>query len=420
MLRCSTFLEVRLPHIAHNIDLIRTHYASKATLIPMIKGNAYGNGLERVAGYIHDACRVNHFGVASLGEAVAVLKGNAHSIDTGRTNHVVVFSDTELMDESVHHVYAEQNAKYRAGNGAQLAPVLGTEEQLQLFCKLRRTIFKDTPLCLKINTGMDRLGVTLERLKELTPLLRENGGVDLLLQHFSVSGLVGHSFTKAQHIKFQQAKESLQAAGVEVRGTSAANSGAIEQRLAVEEMYVRPGLMLYGPTSLAASSITPDEVPKYRLWDGKCCGYFYTKVLHHYVAKAGSYIGYGITHNLVPEDAVIVLIPVGYADGFMRYYSNMPVTVSPAPPRGHEDDPAVKESALVGVVHGNVNMDIAAVAVHPAMVGHSVEEIMRRIENESQILVWGNDVAEKAAAVKSIPYQLMCGLSIRVPRRYVE
>lgn len=420
MLRHSTYLEVRLAHIAHNINLIRTHYAPKATLIPMIKGNAYGNGLERVAGYLRDHCAVDHFGVASLGEAVAVLQGNAHNINCGRANHVVVFSDTELMDESLHHLYAEQNAKYRAGSGAQLAPVLGTEEHLQMFCKHRNTTFKDTPLCLKVNTGMDRLGVTPERLVELAPLLKENGGVDLLLQHFSVSGLVGHSFTKAQCEKFQQAKASLRGAGVEVRGTSAANSGAIEQRLAVEETYVRPGLMLYGPTSLAASSITPAEADQYRMWDGKCCGYFYTKVLHHYVAKAGSYIGYGITRNLVPEDAVIVLIPVGYADGFLRYYSNMPVTVSPAPPAGHEENPDVKASALVGVVHGNVNMDMAAVAVHPKAVGLSVEEIMRRIQPESRILVWGNDVAEKAVAVKSIPYQLMCGLSPRVPRRYVE
>jgi alanine racemase len=420
MLRHSTYLEVRLPHIAHNIDLIRTHYAPKATLIPMIKGNAYGNGLERVAGYIHDACKIDHFGVASLGEAVAVLQANQHNINRGRANHVIVFSDTELMNESLHHVYAEQNAKYRAGNGAQLAPVLGTEEQLRLFCKHRQTTFKDTPLCLKVNTGMNRLGVTPERVAELAPLLKENGGVDLLLQHFSVSGLVGHSFTKLQYAAFLAAKESLRAAGVEVRGTSAANSGAIEQRLAVEETHVRPGLMLYGPTSLAASSITHAEADKYRMWDGKCCGFFYTKVLHHYVAKAGSYIGYGITRNLVPEDAVIVLIPVGYADGFMRYYSNMPVTVTPAPPRGHEDDPVVKANALVGIVHGNVNMDMAVVAVHPKMVGLSVEEIMSHIKNESRILVWGNDVVEKAVAVKSIPYQLMCGLSLRVPRRYIE
>ncbi|KPI86900.1 putative alanine racemase 2 [Leptomonas seymouri] len=420
MLRHSTYLEVRLHHIAHNIELIRTHYAPSARLIAMIKGNAYGNGLERVAGYMHDVCKVDHFGVASLGEAVAVLHGNAHNISRGRANNIVVFSDTELMNESLHHVYTDQNAKHRAGNGAMLAPVLGTEEQLHVFCKHRRTTFKDTPLFLKVNTGMDRLGVELNRLEELAPLLKENGGVDMLLQHFSVSGLVSHSFTKSQYTRFQRAKECLKAAGVEVRGTSAANSGAIEQHLAVEETYVRPGLMLYGPTSLVASSITPDEAPKYRMWDGKCCGYFYTKVLHHYVAKAGSYIGYGITRNLVPEDAVVVLIPTGYADGFMRYYSSMPVTVSPAPPRGYEDDPEVSANALVGVVFGNVNMDMAAVVVHPKAVGLSVGEIMSRIKSESRILVWGNDVAEKAAAVKSIPYQLMCGLSSRVPRRYVE
>lgn len=420
MLRHSTFLEVRLPHIAHNVQLIRTHYAPKATLIPMVKGNAYGNGLERVAGYIHDHCNVNHLGVASLGEALAVLKANAHNIDVGRSNHVVVFSDTELMDESLHHLYADQNSKHKAGQGAQLMPVLGSEDQLQLFCKHRHTTFRDTPLCVKVNTGMNRLGITPERLLELAPLLKESGGVDLLLQHFSVSGLVGHSFTKTQYENFQSVKSGLRGAGVEVRGTSAANSGAIEQRLAVEETFVRPGLMLYGPTSIAASSITAAEADQYRMWDGKCCGYFYTKVLHHYVAKAGSYIGYGLTRNLVPEDAVVTLIPVGYADGFMRYFTGMPVAVTPAPQRGHEEDPEVTANTMVGLVHGNVNMDMAAVTVYPSQVGKSAEEIMQLIRDESRVLVWSNDVAAKALAVKSIPYQLMCGLSIRVPRRYIE
>ncbi|KAK7198163.1 Alanine racemase, N-terminal domain/Alanine racemase, C-terminal domain containing protein [Novymonas esmeraldas] len=420
MLRHSTFLEVRLPHIAHNIQLIRSHYAPAATLIAMVKGNAYGNGLERVAGYLHERCRVDHLGVASLGEALAVLQAHAHTIDTGRDNRVIVFSDTELMSESLHHVYTDQNAKHHAGRGAQLVPVLGSEEQLQLFCRHRRTAFKHTPLYVKVNTSMNRLGLTPERLVELAPLLRENGGVDVLFQHFSASGLIGHSFTKTQYDAFQQVKAALKDAGVEVRGTSASNSGAIEQRLGVEETYVRPGLMLYGPTSIVASSITAAEADQYRLWDGKCCGYFYTKVLHHYVAKAGSYIGYGMTRNLVPEDAVIVLIPVGYADGFMRYFCGMPVAVSPAPPTGHEDDPDVKAGALVGVVHGNVNMDMTAVAVFPSEVKKSVEEIMSIVRDESRILVWGSDVAEKATAVKSIPYQLMCGLSTRVPRLYVE
>lgn len=420
MLRTSSFLEVRLQNIAHNVHLIRTHYAPKAKLIAMVKGQAYGNGLTQVSSYLHDACDVHHFGVASLGEALAILAANPDTIDSGRDNRIVICSDTEVSNEQLWDIYAKQNAKHASGRGAQLMPVLGNEDQVRLFCANRKTIFRNTPLCLKVNTGMNRLGITSDRLSEFAPLLRENGGVDLLMQHFSVSGLVGHSFTKSQYNNFLESKEILASFGVEVRGTSASNSGAIEQRLGVDETYVRPGLMLYGPSSIAKKSISEAEAKLYRPWDGICCGYFYSKVLHHYVAKAGSYIGYGMTRNLVPEDAVVVLISVGYADGFLRYYANMPIAVSPAPPPGQEEDPAVKAAAVVGLVHGNVNMDMSAVVVYPSQVQRGVEEIMSLVKDDSCILMWGNDIAAKAASVKTIPYQLMCGLSVRVPRRYVR
>lgn len=423
VMRHSTYLEVRLANIAHNVGLIRRHYAPHATLIPMVKGNAYGNGLSRVAGYLHDHCGVHHFGVAALGEATALLEDNSRTINASAANNVVVFSDTEVMDESLHEVYRHHNGGSTSGSAgpARLWPVLGSARALDIFCKHRSTAFRHTPLCLKVNTGMNRLGLTLSELQERAPLLREHGGVDLLVQHFSVSGLVGHSFTKAQYERFQDAKALLSEAGVEVRATTTSNSGAIEQRIGVEEeTYVRPGLMLYGPTSLVRKTIPVTDPPQYRLWDGKACGYFYTKVLAHYVVKAGSYVGYGLTRNLVPEDAVVVVLPIGYADGFLRYYTNMPVTVTPAPPRGCEEDPEVLSSALVGEAHGNVNMDMVAVVVYPSKVNRDLSTIMREVKDDSEVLVWGADVAEKAVVVKSIPYQLMCGLSIRVPRVYME
>lgn len=430
MLRQSTYLEVRLPNIKHNINLIRAHYAPMATLIPMIKGDAYGHGLGRVAGYLADHCAIRNFGVASLGEGLSALAHNKRNIDTGRDNAVFVFSDTEIMNESHHHYYKDQNSKHAAGGGAaQLRPVLGTLPQLEMFCRHRTTTFKDTPLQLKLNTGMNRLGLWPTELRAAVDMLRAAGGVDVLLQHFSVSSLVDHSFTAKEYTAFQRAKRLLTDAGVEVRATSVANSGAIEQRIGVEETYVRPGLMLYGPTSLAQNTLGDEEIGEnagqHRLWDGKVSGYFYTKVAHHYMAPAGTYVGYGVTGNLVKQDAVVALLPIGYADGFLRYYANMPITLTPAGPHGDErygaDGKLVSSGeSLTGRVHGNVNMDLVAVATYPSEVGKDLDTIMRIIKDDSEVLVWGQDIGAKSDVVKSIPYQLMCGLSTRVPRRYVE
>lgn len=414
MLRYTTFVEVRLPNIKYNIDRIREFYAPKATIIAMIKGQGYGNGLVQVGGYLHDNCDIHHFGVAALGEGQRLLL-SCPSIDTDG-NNVIVFSDTEILNPDLQSAYEDQNKKAANHTGAKIWPILGTREAVEHFCSHRHTIFADTPLCVKLNTGMNRMGLTEDQLADLVPTLKESGGVDLLLQHFSISGSVGHPACKSQYDNFQKAKVFLREAGVEVRATSVANSGAIEQGLGVDETFVRPGIMLYGPTSLDPATVGPNLRP----WDGKACGFFYTKVVHRYVVRAGQHVGYGVTDNEIKEDSVIVLTPTGYADGFSRFYKGMPVSVSPALPRGVDEDVANLQGQIVGRVFGNVNMDMAAIVVTPGEVGKDVETLLREIQPESKILVWGQDIGAKATAVKTISYELMCGLTERVPRIYTH
>ncbi|EPY35606.1 alanine racemase [Strigomonas culicis] len=414
MLRYSSHVEIRLPNIQHNINRIREFYAPKATIIAMIKGQGYGNGLAPVGGYLHESCDIHHFGVATLGEAHHLLQ-SCPSIDA-KGNHVFVCSDTEILNPAMQSAYEEQNRKAASGAGAQLWPILGTRGAVEHFCAQRRTTFADTPLCVKLNTGMNRLGLPRAELEALVPLLRASGGVDLLLQHFSISGAVGHPACASQYECFQRAKAFLRDAGVAVRATSASNSGAIEQGLGVEETYVRPGIMLYGPSSLDPATMTPGLRP----WDGKACGFFYTKVLHRHVVRAGEHVGYGVRDNQAREDMVVVVVPTGYADGFSRFYKGMPVCVSPALPRGADEDLANLQGQIMGRVFGNVNMDMAAIAVVPSEVGRDIETLLREIRPETTVLLWGQDIGAKATAVNTIPYELMCGLTERIPRVYVQ
>ncbi|ORC84111.1 putative alanine racemase 2 [Trypanosoma theileri] len=389
-MRHSTYLEVCLGNIAHNVNNIR-HLVGEAKLIPMVKGNAYGHGIERVSQFLHDVCGMNKLGVASLGEALAI-RDKQPSIAKSTKSEIFVFSDTEILNEGFHHYYQASGQ-----HGVRLTPILGTTTQLKKFCT--SSAFKRSKLCLKVNTGMNRLGLKLDEIKNVIPLLKQRGGVDLLLQHFSVAvSLDRFNETIAHYDNFRKVKELLSDSGVEVRATSVSNSGAIEQQIGINEDYVRPGIMLYGPRSVRSKI----------LWNGYPASYFYTKVLRHFPVRKGEGVGY----DLFParEDGVMVLLPIGYADGLLRSYQGMPITVTP-----HD-----AQESITGILHGMVNMDMAAVMVYPKEVGKDMGEIMTAVKDESRILVWGGDIGEKAIAVGSIPYQLMCGLSIRVPRVYRE
>ncbi|CAD2214521.1 Alanine racemase, N-terminal domain/Alanine racemase, C-terminal domain containing protein, putative [Angomonas deanei] len=409
-LRNTTYVEVRLANIKKNLDLIRTTLAPKATPITMIKGQAYGNGLERVGQYLHDKCNVTTLGVAALGEAQQLLSAVPQIDAAGRD--VFVFSDTEVMNPKFNAYYTEQNAKAAAGKAAKVWPILGSLEQIHYFVAERSTTFKDTPLCVKVNTGMNRMGVSLEELQDLIPVLKSNGGVDLLLQHFSASGLPSHPATTEQYENFQKAKAILKDAGVEVRATSCANSGAIERGIGVDETYVRPGIMLYGYSAIEDPTFPPTPLHP--------CHFLYSKVVKVYTVKAGQRIGYGVGDNMTTEDSCVALIPLGYADGFSRYYKGLEVEISPALPHGQDESIASRANQIVGKVFGNVNMDAAAILIRPSVCGKSLDELKDLVKAESEVLVWGPELNKTAAAVGTISYELMCGLTIRVPRVYVE
>ncbi|RNF14050.1 putative alanine racemase 2 [Trypanosoma cruzi] len=388
-MRHSTYVEVCLRNIAYNVECIR-RIAGKAELIPMVKGNAYGHGMGKVSEYLHNACGVHTFGVASLGEALELIESQP-SIAEKAQNEIFVFSDTEVLNEGCQSYYQP------CGRWAvRLTPILGTLPQLKAFCA--SNAFNNSKLCLKLETGMNRLGLRFDELEEAVPILKQRGGVDLLLQHFGIAGSVERLAETLSHYEaFKNAKKFLHDSGVEVRATSVSNSGAVEQRIGLEETYIRPGIMLYGPRSVTSKN----------LWNGKFASCFYTKVLHHFPLRKGEGVGYDLTP--VKADSVIVMLPIGYADGFLCTYKGMPIKVTP-------EDAA---EPIIGTVHGRINMDMAAVVVYPEEVGKNIGNIMTAVKKESRIRVWGDDIEEKAVSVGTIPHQLTCGLSIRVPRIYM-
>ncbi len=364
-MRHSSYLEVNLNLLHKNVEKIRS--LAKTKLIPMVKGDAYGNGMVPVSRFLVEECGEKKLGCASLGEALTLFQ-ESPQLDV----EMLVFSDTELKNEKVREAYLNH----------RITPIVHSVSDLEILLKPE---FKSIPLHLKINTGMNRLGLSLDELIMIAPKLKARG-VQHLMTHFACSyyPLKNNDKTNRQLAEFDKAKGILKAASVDVAETSIANSGAIEQNIGCNETYVRPGLMIYGPYSVEP-----------RIWDGHQISKLVTKVLKTFHVKKGTPVGYGV--NVAGEDGFIAIIALGYGDGLSTYSSGTELLVN----------------GLKARIFARVNMDMAFL-----MFDLGAES---KIKEEMSVEIWNNDnrvIAELAAQMKTIPYALMCGITSRIPRIY--
>lgn len=367
-MRHSSYVEVNLGHLAGNFSAIQ-QLAPKAEILPMVKADAYGNGLIPVSQFLVKDCGVRNLGCASLGEAMRIMDESP-----GLGANITVFSDTEFDHHKTRSVYTDSRIK----------PVLHQASDLEIL-KSDKSLTK-LPLIIKLNTGMNRLGLNQADLESFLPLFKERG-ISHLMTHFARSGekLKEGDKTHKQFDEFLKMKKFLTDAGVQIEKTSVSNSGAIEQSFGTNESYVRPGLMLYGPPSVSEPVI----------WKGHQISKWVTKVLSTLIVKKGTPVGYGV--NVADKDSLMVVLPIGYGDGFFTYYSGSYVMIN----------------GFRGKVFGRVNMDMAFIQFDPDVEG--------KISLNDLVEIWGHDntrILEFATQNKTHPYQVMCGISGRIPRIY--
>lgn len=366
-MRHSSFLEINLGILGDNFQKIKK-CASNAQILPMVKADAYGHGLLSISRFLSAECGVKYLGCARLSEALRLSEACPELTAT-----TLVFSDTEMDNPTHREAYLNFN----------ITPVIHQATDLEIF--LNDKNFRKVPLVLKFNSGMNRLGLNLEELEKYIPRLKQVG-VAHFMSHFARSPdkLKEGDKSHKQLTEFNRARQLLKDAGVEVRETSLSNSGAIEQSFATEMDFIRPGLMLYGPASVENGS-----------WDGRMISRFITKVLKTFIVKQGTPVGYGV--NVAPKDMLIAVLPIGYGDGIHLASSGV----------------KVKINGIEGRLFGRVNMDMTFIAFDPSVEG--------KIKSGDRVEFWSHDpqdIIEMARDMKTIPYEIMCGISGRIPRVY--
>jgi alanine racemase len=333
--------------------LVARQAAPSSKILAVVKANAYGHGLLRVAKALEEC---DGFGVLSLEEAVRLREAG--------------FAQTILLLEGV---FEEVELAVVAEH--QLNIVIHTQEQIEWLKRAWSPVRID--VFLKLNTGMNRLGFSAEKfpqaLSELQtcPVL----GRITLMTHFACADeAVGVS---EQCARFTSLTQTL------ALPTCLANSAALLRNPETHGAWVRPGIMLYGASPFAEQSAAELGLqPAMSL---------VSKVIAVQQVKAGERVGYGGVYTAESEKRIGV-VACGYADGYPRHASSgTPILVD-----------GVRTQTL-----GRVSMDMLYVDLTPisnANVG-------------STVTLWGEGlpVEEVARAAGTISYELLCARAERVP-----
>ena len=257
------------------------------------------------------------------------------------------------------------------------------------------------PVHLKIDSGMGRLGVAVEQLSGVLERLHaaKHLVVEGVSTHLASSEIMDDPSAGEQQRSFEAARSMLREAGFQPQFVHIANTGAVISRRETWNTMVRPGVALYGyylPFQRAGREVSGGtlRLPVKPILTWK------TRILSLRNFGAHHALGYGGTY-MTKAPAHVAVLPVGYADGYNRQLSN----------RGR----VIVRDHYAPIV-GSISMDLTLVDV-TGIPGVSVGDDVILLGNCDGLSV---DALEHARLANSTPYEVLCNISKRVPRRYVS
>ena len=357
---------VDLDAIAHNVALTVERVAP-ARVWAVVKARAYGHGDTAVAGAALAA--------GASGLCVATVDEGERLRDAGIDAPVLLLSQQSPR-------LAERVVL------ARLTPTVHDVAGLDALVSARAN---DHPVHLKVDTGMQRVGVRPDGLAQLVAALVERSPalcLEGVYTHLAVADTLDHPGTEEQLARFAGALGDLDLGGVLVH---AANSAGALAHPGARRDLVRLGIAMYGLSpgdDLTAEALGLRPALTLR-----------ARVAHVKRVEAGSSISYGWRHTF-DRATTVATVPIGYADGVPRRLSAL----------GGEVLIGGRRHPMVGVV----TMDQLMVDVGDAAVAVDDEVVLIGSQGDDRI-----GVAEWSTRLGTIDYEVVCGISDRVPRRSI-
>jgi len=255
------------------------------------------------------------------------------------------------------------------------------------------------PVHLKVDSGMGRLGAAPDQIPALLAALKaaKHLTLDGLSTHLASSEIMDAPSVAEQQRSFDSAQRMVREAGVEPAFVHVANTGAVISRRETWNTMVRPGIALYGyylPFQRAGREVSGRtlRLPVKPILTWK------TRILSLRDFGANQPLGYGGTY-VTKAPAHVAVLPVGYADGYNRQLSNRGRVIV----RDH-----------YAPILGRISMDLTLVDV-TGIPGVAVGDEVILLGTSDGLSV---DALEHAELANSTPYEILCNISKRVPRRY--
>jgi alanine racemase len=373
--------EISLRAILHNLKVIRTHIGRERKILAVVKSNAYGLGAVPIAKALQKA-GTEWFGVTCSNEGVELR-------DAGIRKPILVLTGFWPGEEKR---LLENDLTPTVNRVSDL-------RHLERAAKSSRKKGRRFRFHLKINTGMNRLGISPSEVDAFAKELAACPHIELegTYTHFASAEDFTSSQTADQEKLFRGCLDRLRALGVSPGIVHMANSGAICARPSTWEDMVRPGAILYG----YHQGFTPPEkkLEVMKQMPLEPCLSLRARIISLRDVAAGQGVGYG-ARFVTEGPSRIAVINAGYADGIVRSRTNRGCALL----RG-------RRVPLVGVI----SMDLTALdvtSVPDAQLG-DVISIYGKDKNDA---IHVSDVAREIDTVTS---DLLCALGRRVPKYYL-
>ncbi len=365
-----TRAEISSSNLKFNYLSIRKKVSDRAVMA-VVKADAYGHGMKEVVSVLENLGdkRPSYYGVALLEEAIELRKARI------KKTPILLFAPLKVDEIDFYQKY-------------KIIPTITSEYEIKSLIKFG--LKKKLKVHINIDTGMGRVGLPHDTAVDLIEKLQKNRMVQLegIYTHLSTSDEKSKSYSNLQLKRFNKVLEELKKCNIDVGIIHVANSGAI---LDIPSSYfdmVRVGISLYGyyPSNETSESIKLKPVLS-----------LISEVATVNRQPKNSYISYGRKYK-TKVDTNIISVPIGYADGINRGLTNKMFCVIK-----NKKYPQVGTITMDRIMF-DVGNDKIKVGDKVVLLGSSKNEVI--------------SASDWCRVLKTIPYEITCSISKRVPRQY--
>jgi alanine racemase len=367
-----TVAYVDLAAIRHNMTTIRKAVSPTAEITAVVKANAYGHGAVPVSKAVLAS------GADSL--AVAIPEEGGQLRQAGITVPILILG-LSLPEEAAYYV---ENS---------LTATVSTLEGVEALARAARQCGRKAAVMVKLDTGMGRIGVMPDQALEFVQSVSRLPEILLrgIMTHLASADAADKAAAYRQLATFEQSAKTMKANNLSIPVLSAGNSATIVDLPTGHLSAVRPGIILYGLTPSGEMINQLDLRPAMELK---------TKIMYIKRVPKGTPVSYGGTYTTT-KDVYLATLPIGYADGYSRHLSNKaPVLIN-----------GIRRNLVGCVCMDQVIVELGDTC--DASIGDEVVLFGRQGSEEIT-------VTELAELAGTINYELVCAVSQRVPRIYLN